>query len=62
MVLEVVILGFIVLIVAPILFVSIPLSVSRFMVADIVAMQDLLEHFLDMRQTPPFAKPGYDQT
>ena len=52
-------LGFIVFIITPILFVSIPLSVSRFMVADVVAIQDIFficvwHHLL---QNPGMIKP-----
>jgi hypothetical protein len=61
MVLEVVVLGFVVLIVAPILFVSFSSSKLRSRLTS-KTLTDLLEHIPDMHWLPPDAKSDRDQT
>jgi hypothetical protein len=61
MVLEVVVLGFVVLIVAPILFVSFSSSKLRSRLTS-KTLTDLLEHIPDMHWSPPDAKSDRDQT
>jgi hypothetical protein len=61
MVLEVVVLGFVVLIVAPILFVISTFSLFRSRYTDKTST-DLLEHLPDMHWSSPDAKSDRDQT
>jgi len=61
MVLEVVLLGFVVLVVAPILFVSHYFS-SSFSAETLMTELDILEYLPNLHWAPSSPKPKYDQT